>query len=514
MRVITGFRVGLSLGVVVSLAAVGAAPLVGQEPSPFAYRFAAPARVDFEPRGEGTLKAAVLIDSPRLPDGADGVTGWSVSVTSTAWEITGATLRATAAAVVGEDPLGRRRLDGFQLIETVVDDDGDRAPTVVSACILSLRNPIELDHAEDPQRILQLTLAGPVPPPGSDCVPVGLLFRPGRTGAGQPVLNQVTWRGDPVDVETVDAVVQICPRRISCADAPANLFLTTAAVDAPGARTDEVDSGLLTESVDRTATIDVPRQAGRPGELLLVANLSTRGVEPGVDAWRLSLSVRGNLDVTGATLDDTAADPLAGGFRFLDIVDAALPNGFTGVLQGQGVVSSVALESNGAAGALPPTGTATVLAVTLRERPRSGDRPGEGEVVWSDGLWAGPPNDPSQNAFTAGGEVGSFCARQTARVRFRIGEPFVRCDVDGSGAIDIVDPVRLLDRLFVSSRGLDCALAADCNSDGPVDVADAVFALGYLFLGRSQPGAPFPECGLSPDFPTAVCPPGSQPGCR
>jgi hypothetical protein len=38
--------------------------------------------------------------------------------------------------------------------------------------------------------------------------------------------------------------------------------------------------------------------------------------------------------------------------------------------------------------------------------------------------------------------------------------------------------------------------AANTNGDRAVDLSDAVYLLGHLFLGGPAPQAPYPECGL------------------
>ena len=86
------------------------------------------------------------------------------------------------------------------------------------------------------------------------------------------------------------------------------------------------------------------------------------------------------------------------------------------------------------------------------------------------------------------------------------GARFRRSDTDGNGDIDISDPIFLLRHLFLE-RGLriPCDDAADSNDDGSTGLDDAVFTLGYLFLGATPPAAPFPGCGVDPSTDRLAC---------
>lgn len=70
-----------------------------------------------------------------------------------------------------------------------------------------------------------------------------------------------------------------------------------------------------------------------------------------------------------------------------------------------------------------------------------------------------------------------------------------RGDVNVDGAVNIVDPVRILNYAFSGSL-LDCLDAADADDDGSITITDAIGLLGYLYLGTIAPPAPFHECGL------------------
>ena len=45
---------------------------------------------------------------------------------------------------------------------------------------------------------------------------------------------------------------------------------------------------------------------------------------------------------------------------------------------------------------------------------------------------------------------------------------------------------------------LDCEDAADANDDEALDISDAIYVLGSLFVGGAPPPPPFPDCGADP----------------
>jgi hypothetical protein len=90
------------------------------------------------------------------------------------------------------------------------------------------------------------------------------------------------------------------------------------------------------------------------------------------------------------------------------------------------------------------------------------------------------------------------------------GGEFRRGDVNGDGAIDISDPVKILFGLFA---GLDlaCEDAADVDDSGVLDLSDVLRDLRYLFLEGAPPAAPWPGCGIDPTDDSLGC--GAHPSC-
>ena len=81
---------------------------------------------------------------------------------------------------------------------------------------------------------------------------------------------------------------------------------------------------------------------------------------------------------------------------------------------------------------------------------------------------------------------------------------FVRGDVNSDGALDIADAISSLDYLF-GAVALSCQDAADTNDDGRLDIADPIHLLGFLFSGDTAPAAPFPDCDTDPSDDLLEC---------
>jgi len=80
---------------------------------------------------------------------------------------------------------------------------------------------------------------------------------------------------------------------------------------------------------------------------------------------------------------------------------------------------------------------------------------------------------------------------------------FLRGDCDGTGVLNITDPIRSLEHLFLGGEAPDCLVSCDANADGSVNIADPIFVLGFLFLGSEAIPAPYPGCGHD-EIPTSL----------
>jgi hypothetical protein len=83
---------------------------------------------------------------------------------------------------------------------------------------------------------------------------------------------------------------------------------------------------------------------------------------------------------------------------------------------------------------------------------------------------------------------------------------FRRGDVDSNGVVEITDAVKLLGYLFLGGGTPECLEAGDTDNSGTIDITDAVTNLGYQFLGQAPPVAPGPlVCGQDPSAPMLGC---------
>jgi hypothetical protein len=106
---------------------------------------------------------------------------------------------------------------------------------------------------------------------------------------------------------------------------------------------------------------------------------------------------------------------------------------------------------------------------------------------------------------------------EDCEVRFRAVSPlapFIRCDPNDDGTLNIADPVWIFTELFRGGRTTRCPAAADCNGDRARDITDGIHALAFIFHRGFPPPAPFPACGRVADmdpkecpFPSTRCPP-------
>ena len=77
---------------------------------------------------------------------------------------------------------------------------------------------------------------------------------------------------------------------------------------------------------------------------------------------------------------------------------------------------------------------------------------------------------------------------------------FLRADANFDGEINLADAIYVLGYLF--GRGdvtPSCLDACDANDSGNVDIGDAIYILGFLFARGSPPAYPFPDPGIDAD---------------
>jgi hypothetical protein len=88
------------------------------------------------------------------------------------------------------------------------------------------------------------------------------------------------------------------------------------------------------------------------------------------------------------------------------------------------------------------------------------------------------------------------------------GQPkFLRGDGDGSGTVNIADAIYILGALFLGGPAPGCPASADADGSAAINVTDPVYLLTHLFASGPPPREPYPDCGLgtSPGDATLGC---------
>jgi hypothetical protein len=101
-------------------------------------------------------------------------------------------------------------------------------------------------------------------------------------------------------------------------------------------------------------------------------------------------------------------------------------------------------------------------------------------------------------------EHGSTIYADPLRLEFRSGK-FRRGNANADGKTDLSDALYVLGFLFLGGPGPSCLKAADTDDSGELDLTDAVYLLSYLFLGGPAPPEPYPACGLDPTVDELTC---------
>jgi PKD repeat protein len=98
-----------------------------------------------------------------------------------------------------------------------------------------------------------------------------------------------------------------------------------------------------------------------------------------------------------------------------------------------------------------------------------------------------------------------FRAEYCAELDFGTGPPpgpvFHRGDADSNGEVQLTDAIRILGILFLGQGTISCMDAADADDNGTLQLTDAIRILGVLFLGQGvipPPGPTSEPCGLDP----------------
>ncbi len=110
------------------------------------------------------------------------------------------------------------------------------------------------------------------------------------------------------------------------------------------------------------------------------------------------------------------------------------------------------------------------------------------------------PAQGSKIYFTRGADIYEATWNVVAKPFFRRGD----CNDDGT--VNISDAVFSLGSLFLAAGDPACDDACDSNDDGTVDISDAINTLGVLFLGSGVVPPPgMTECGVDPTDDEVGC---------
>ena len=82
---------------------------------------------------------------------------------------------------------------------------------------------------------------------------------------------------------------------------------------------------------------------------------------------------------------------------------------------------------------------------------------------------------------------------------------FLRGDANSDGTVNLSDAVFILSYLFQSGSTPSCLDSADVDDNGSVEITDAIYLLAHLFLGGPAPSKPFPGAGQDPTQDSLIC---------
>lgn len=95
-----------------------------------------------------------------------------------------------------------------------------------------------------------------------------------------------------------------------------------------------------------------------------------------------------------------------------------------------------------------------------------------------------------------GSTIGLACLIPGAALQTSPPTPFRRGDTNADGKVDLSDAVYSLGYLFLGGPDPICLDAGDSDDSGSIDISDAVGILNFLFLSGPEPAPPFERCGV------------------
>jgi hypothetical protein len=243
---------------------------------------------------------------------------------------------------------------------------------------------------------------------------------------------------------------------------------------------------------------DLPGQAGEHHVFVnLVTTFRDDQVHapssPSIFGWAFSLPLEGEAECLGATVKETIMDRYGAGFAKTECVSPAKNGGRRGI-----TAAFVQFFFDPFIN-IPAVGTYSVLDIQVAADALPGSGVRTAKLRFEDGLVGS--GQPVMNGATLDGATVYPCNLFEAAATLRFREDpglFVRGNPNDDARVDISDAVWILGDLFLGPSRTPCLDAADANDDGAVDITDAVFILNFQFLGGRAIPPPYPDCGTDP----------------
>lgn len=242
-------------------------------------------------------------------------------------------------------------------------------------------------------------------------------------------------------------------------------------------------------------SISVVSQEGHPGDSISVAvesdfELETEGFAFGVNYPQLQ------LHVDSVSISGTVAE--GAGYFFSNIDN----------LEGTTTVAVLMDTGSSSIPAIPPGNS--LLIATFEMSIDSAAFPGMALAV-SLPIVIGSP--PVEAVVIQNGGAGYAPIRSDGVVNVTSvpATDFRRGDCNSDGTVDVADAISALAILFNGRAIPSCLSPCDSNDDGTLDVADGIHLLAAIFAGGAPPPAPGPDnCGPDPTADDLNC---SEPDC-
>ena len=207
------------MGFGVFIAVVCSVSLAYAEPT-FTLSFDAPQMVEATGGTQIAYEVTGVMTPGNLTDVEPGAQGWSLSMTADGCRITGITVQGTAGAKVTDSPPGLRDTGFEGSLTTEKSEPGSKCEGLkgaVSAVVLSFAQPDGVLPSTTPSTVIKLTIEADVSV--DECTTCTVKYVDGCQGAGQPINNVVTHKGNSVHPTTVDSTTQVCPTKpAGCVD--------------------------------------------------------------------------------------------------------------------------------------------------------------------------------------------------------------------------------------------------------------------------------------------------------